>query len=99
MVTKGLGLGAACLIVLCACGAPDDNSESEERKTVSTPPTERSASTTVHLSIAGDEYEASDGTPLNGSAGTHCPPTREVVLPSQPKCWTWSTDGLGSGTV
>src|SRR5262245_39954089 len=59
---------------------------------------ERPPTAPVTIEIVGDEYEAPNGSALNGSAGTHCPPTRDV--PSiKPKCWTWSAGDLGEGTV
>jgi len=57
----------------------------------------RSRSYRVVLTSTGDEYEDASNTPINGTDGTKCPPSREV--PSvKAKCWTWSAKGLGHGT-
>jgi hypothetical protein len=57
----------------------------------------RSRSYQVVLKTSGDEYEDANNSPINGTDGTKCPPSREV--PSvKAKCWTWSAKGLGHGT-
>jgi hypothetical protein len=83
----------AALFAVGGCGT-DDEPRAEDPRPQSDEPRAR----TVSLEIVGDEYESPDGTPLNGSAGTHCPPTNEV--PSiEPECWTWEAEHLGEGTA
>jgi len=56
----------------------------------------RSHSYKVVLKTSGDEYEDANNSPINGTDGTKCPPSREV--PSvKAKCWTWSAKELGHG--
>ena len=57
----------------------------------------RSRSYQVVLKSSGDEYEDANNTPINGTDGTKCPPSRENPA-VKAKCWTWSAKGLGHGT-